>query len=228
MAQLAAAALLFLAIHLVPSTPLRAWAHRTLGEKAYMGLFSLVSLAALVWLIMSYNAVGAQVPLWVTGSGWLWTTVALMAFAFVLVVAGVTAPNPSSSPAGDALKKSEPWGGIFAITRHPVMWGTGLWGLLHLSNRPEAASALLFGTIAVLAIAGSKLQEIRKRREFGEAWAPFEAKTSFIPFVALLSGRAQLRFSRMDWVRIAIGLVIWAAVLHFHSAIFGIVPIPIG
>lgn len=228
MAQLTIASLLFLALHLLPSTPLRPWARARLGENSYRMLFSLLSLAALVWMIMSYNDAGAQVPLWVTGAVWRWTTVVLMLLAFLLVVAGATAPNPSSMTTPGALDRAEPWGGIFAITRHPVMWGIGLWGLLHLSNRPDAASAWLFGTITVLAIFGSNLQEIRKRKEGGEAWRAFEAKTSFVPFVAVFSGRAKLSFRQIGWWRIVLAIVAWAALLHFHRAIFGVLPIPIG
>jgi len=47
------ATLVFIGIHVLPSTPLRAAAVRAVGERAYQGLFSLASLAALVWMMPS-------------------------------------------------------------------------------------------------------------------------------------------------------------------------------
>ena len=48
------AAIVFLAIHLLPGTPLRALAVRAIGEGPYRGAFSLLSAAVLVWLALAY------------------------------------------------------------------------------------------------------------------------------------------------------------------------------
>ena len=56
MTSLIAAAVLFIAIHLLVSgTRLRDTLVSALGEKVYMALFSIASLALIVWLVMSYN-----------------------------------------------------------------------------------------------------------------------------------------------------------------------------
>src|SRR5687768_12527809 len=48
------AAIVFLAIHLLPGTPLRGQAVRALGEGAYRGVFSLLSAVVLFWLAVAY------------------------------------------------------------------------------------------------------------------------------------------------------------------------------
>ena len=227
MTQLIMASLIFLGLHVVPSTPLRGALIDRLGEKAYMGLFSLGSALSLAWMLWAYGAAEPAEPLWVTGELWRWVTAGLMLVAFILMVAGVATPNPLMVMGDAALDREAPWSGIFAITRHPVMWGTGLWALLHLSNKPDAVSAVLFGSLALLAIAGSKLQEIRKARELGEAWTPFAAHTSFWPFAAMLGGRARLRLSELGWWRIGLAVLLWAVLLHFHGVLFGVSPLPI-
>src|SRR4026208_1250861 len=64
MRNLVAAAVFFLAIHFgVSGTSLRARLVRAMGEKAYRGLFSLASLAGLIWLIKAYGD-APRVELW--------------------------------------------------------------------------------------------------------------------------------------------------------------------
>lgn len=227
MAQLVLASALFLGLHLLPSTPLRDAARARLGESVYLALFSIASIAGIAWMVAAYNAAGPAEPLWSTGLAWRAVTMGLMLLAFIGLVGGVATPNPSALKSADALEGAAPWRGIFAITRHPLMWAIGLWALLHLSNRPDAVSGVFFGSLALLAIAGAKLQEIRKRRQLGASWAAFEAHTSFLPFGAILSGRARLSIAEIGWWRIALGVVAWAAMLHFHGAAFGVSPLPL-
>ena len=129
--------------------------------------------------------------------------------------------------AGQTLKREAPWRGVFAVTRHPVMWATGLWALLHLINRPEPASLVFFGVLALLAIGGTWLQDRRKARELGADWARFAERTSFVPFAALAAGRAKLSLRDLGWWQPAVAVVLWAAVLHFRTALFGVPAVPI-
>ncbi len=54
MAMLALATAVFLATHYVSSTPLRSGLVALLGENGYLGLYTLVSLATLAWMIWAY------------------------------------------------------------------------------------------------------------------------------------------------------------------------------
>ena len=56
MTMLLAAAAVFLGIHvLISGTRMRDAITAAIGESAYMGLFSLASLAAIVWLVIAFN-----------------------------------------------------------------------------------------------------------------------------------------------------------------------------
>lgn len=227
MAELALAAFVFLAMHILPAISAREWVIRKIGDPVYMGLFSFASILSLAWMVSAYRGAPAGDLLWVTGAGLRWATALLMALAFVLVVAGVTTRNPSMIRGEDALKASESWGGIFAITRHPLMWGIALWAILHLANRPNITSLLFFGTLALLAIVGSKLQEKRKRHELGAAWESFENQTSFVPFAALLSGKAKLHLKELGGWRLAAAIALWAVALFVHGHILGVPALPL-
>src|SRR3546814_17359193 len=75
---------------------------------------------------------------------------------------------------------------LFAITRHPMMWGLALWALAHALVMPTPAPIILSATIAVLALVGSAGQDAKKARLMGDAWRPWAARTSFVPFARQL------------------------------------------
>lgn len=227
MAELALAALVFLAMHILPATGARERVIGRLGDPIYMGLFSLASILAMAWMVAAYKSMPAGDPVWVAGAAMRWMTALLMLLAFVLVVAGATTRNPSMFMGADALKASKPWAGIFAITRHPLMWGIALWAILHLANRPNMTSLLFFGTLALLAVGGSRLQEKRKRNELGAAWEAFENQTSFVPFAALLSGKAKLRLKELGVWRLAAATALWALMLIIHGRVLGVPALPL-
>ena len=227
MAELAFAAFIFALLHILPAIKARGWLIRKIGDPAYMGLFSLASVLGLAWMIAAYKSAPGAESLWVTGETIRWLTVILMLFVFVLVVAGVTTRNPSMVMGEDALKSSKPWSGIFAITRHPLMWGIALWAILHLINRPDMVSLLFFGTLALLAIGGSKLQESRKRKELGAAWKAFEKQTSFVPFAGVIGGSIKLQIADIGGWRIAAATALWAVMLYAHGHILGVPALPL-
>lgn len=227
MTELALAALVFLGLHILPAVKARQWVIRKIGDPAYMGLFSLASVLGLAWMISAYNAAPDAEMLWVTGLAIRWFTAALMLVAFILVVAGATTRNPSMVMSESALKASKPWAGIFAITRHPLMWGIALWAVLHLINRPDMASLLFFGALGILAVAGSRHQEQRKSEELGAAWAAFEKQTSFVPFAGIIDGRTRLSLADIGGWRIAAATALWAVMLYAHGHIIGVPALPL-
>src|ERR1044072_9715604 len=100
MNMLLAAAAVFLAIHfLVSGTRLRDRLVGTIGEGPYMGLFSLASLGAIVWLIISYNQAqinGSNPLLYDLGVGVKHLSIPVTLIAFLLAVPGLLTPNPTS------------------------------------------------------------------------------------------------------------------------------------
>jgi|GEM_PF-5151169 len=123
MTSLLLASLLFLGIHIVISgTPLRDRLVAMMGEKAYQGLFSLLSLGAIVWMSISYGRAD-YVELWPAPAIAVWLTPLLVFLAMLLAVIGLTTPNPTSAGAEEVLKKEHAASGIVAVTRHPFLWG---------------------------------------------------------------------------------------------------------
>jgi len=219
MSELALACLAFLALHVAPSTPLRPALVRAIGEKPYLGLFSLASLAGIVWMVMAYKAAPAS-ALW---PGVRHLPSAVMPFALILLVGGVMTPNPTAVGAAKLLERKEPARGILRITRHPVMWGIMLWAGAHLLARGELKAALFFGSFLLLAAAGTALMDLRKA-QLGEVWTRYAQLTSNVPFVAIAQGRNRLAWRELGVTKIVIALVLYALIFHFHPWLFGLRP----
>jgi uncharacterized membrane protein len=223
-ALLAASAVFFL-LHMLPATPLRAKFVSLAGEPVYAAIFSIASAAAIWWMVHAFNAAPYAGKLWAAPGLWLWLKASLVFFAYVLIVAGFSTPNPYA-PGGKVAQAGYAGEGIFAITRHPVMWGIAIWAIAHAISQPNLRGFAFFGGFAATALIGSWLQQRRKRAELA-GWGAFEAKTSFWPFWAVFEGRAKFSLSAIGWGRIAIAAALWALILHFHLSWFGAQPLPI-
>lgn len=224
MSSLVLAALFFAAIHLgVAGTRLRDGLVRRLGEKGYSIAFSTASVVGMVWLVNGYKA-APTVETWGALEWWKPVAIALMLPAFLLAVAGLLTPNPTAV-AGDA-RLAEPPAGIVRITRHPFLVGVGLWSAVHLVGNGDVASAVLFGTLALVSVAGTLSIDAKRRRLFGDRWTPFAAQTSILPFAALIQGRTTVDWRRLaDW-RLAVAVAAYALMLGGHSHIVGVSPFP--
>jgi uncharacterized membrane protein len=226
MALLAIAGLVFLGIHIVPATRLRREAVTRLGEGPYLGLFSLLSLISIWWWVSTFGRTAPDPVLWYYPAWWPWLKAVLLLFAFILAVGGLSSPNPSVPRGGKLLERPDVGQGIFAVTRHPMMWGLGIWGVAHLVSQPNWRGFWFFGLFAITAIGGALLQDRRKAATYGAGWQRFAAKTSFIPFLAVLQGRAKLSLGETGWWRIAVAVILWALMLHLHVRLFGVSPLP--
>src|SRR3546814_13276269 len=79
-----------------------------------------------------------------------------MPLACILLVAGLTSPNPTlvgGERFFDGAPES-PAVGILSVTRHPLLWGTGLWALSHLLANGDLRSGVIMVGIAVLTLGG--------------------------------------------------------------------------
>jgi len=226
MTQLILAVVVFVGGHvLISGTGLRTILVGRIGEKAFLGLFSVFALATLVWVAMAYR-VAPVVPAWEPPASLRWLTFVLVALAVWLVVAGVMTRNPSSAGQTDALKAPGAARGVLAVTRHPVMWGIAAWSIGHLLARGDQAALIMFGGFAVLALAGSLSQERKMLAKYGADWGAFASATSHLPFAAIAAGRAHFRPSEIGWRSPAVALVVFIAVLAAHPWLFGVSPLP--
>jgi uncharacterized membrane protein len=216
-------AVLFVVSHLGLASPLlRPWLMRRLGERVYSGLYSLLALGLVVWLAVAYGH-APQEPIW-AGEAMRWLPLVAMPFALILLVTGVSGPNPSAKGQEGLLRAAPDGRGILRVTRHPVLLATGLWALAHLLAKGDAASLVFFGAFVVVVALGIPAQERRKRAALGTEWTKFAEATSVVPFAAILAGRNRFQPGEIGWGRLAVALALYAALLAVHPWVFGARP----
>jgi uncharacterized membrane protein len=208
----------------ISSTPLRAILVEKLGERPYQALYSLVSFAAFAWLIVAYRHTETAV-LWIAPAPLKLAALPVVLFAFLLVVVGLTTPNPTAVGAAALFDRPDIARGILRITRNPFLWGASLWALAHIAVTGDLASALFFGSIAALGIVGASLLDAKKARQHGERWRRFASETSNLPFRAILDGRQELALGEIGAWRIALAVALFIIVLLAHSRLFGVSPL---
>jgi uncharacterized membrane protein len=226
MGSLLAACAFFVGIHVVISgSPLRGVVVGRIGERPYLGLFSLLSVAGMVWLVRAY-ARAEPVWLWSPPAALRWAAPLLVLVAFLFVVIGLTTPSPTAAGGEGRLGLAEPAQGVLRVTRHPFLWGVALWALTHLGLNGDAASVALFGSLLLLALIGPLLIDAKRRRAFGPAWERFASVTSNVPFAAILRGRNRWQPGEIGAWRVVIALAAWAAMLAAHPWLFGVPALP--
>lgn len=220
MTQLVLACLAFLGTHFLLSHPLRATLVARLGKQAFLGIYSLVAFVTLGWAIWAYRAVPDQPFLWEVGDGlWAVATVAMLLGSVLFMGSLLGNPAmPHPAPGGDDAPPPEARG-VFAITRHPMMWGFALWALVHALVFPQAANLVLTATIAFLALVGAWAQDRKKAQLRPAFWREWERRTSYWPFAAIAASRARLGgFRGHD---LGGGLAVWLAASWAHIPLTG-------
>lgn len=214
--SLALATIAFVGTHLALSHPLRVRVIGQVGEAGFTLLYSIIAVATLGWMVLAYNAIDVSVPLWVAPVWWWPIASAIMLVASILLV-GSFVRNPAFPHPGAAKQAARPASGVFAITRHPMNTSFILWALVHMSLWGAPRNLIVAGGILVLAVAGSIGQDRKKRSTLGPAWQGWEARTSFVPFGALLAGRARWNQAAPGWVALGGGLALWLVVTWLHA-----------
>ena len=227
-------ALGFIGLHLLVSgTRLRDRLVGLLGEPVYLGLFALSSLGALIAMVWSYNGVvdgPENVTYWAAPAGLLHSGGIILLIAFLLGVIGLLSPTPTAAGGEKLLADGAAPAakGIVRITRHPFLWGTAIWAGFHMAANGDRASQLFFGTFLIVALVGTRAIDAKRRRALGAQWDAFAAKTSNLPFAAVLSGRTGLGLGEIGLWRIAVALALWAGLFYGHFWLFSVSPVPGG
>jgi uncharacterized membrane protein len=215
-AGLALATAAFVGTHLALSHPLRTRLVQNVGEAGFTGVYSIVAAATLLWMILAWRAIGVSVPLWIAPDWWWPVASAVMLFASILLV-GSFVRNPAFPHPGAAKHAGAAPKGVFAITRHPMNWSVALWALVHLSLWLSPKIVVVTVGMLVLALAGSVGQDRKKRSVMGEPWRRYEARTSFVPFGALLTGKLPWKSAVPSWIALLGGTAFWLAVTWLHA-----------
>ena len=110
--------------------------------------------------------------------------------------------------------------GVFAVTRHPMMWSIALWGCCHILVYPVAKNIAVAGVMdgprtCRLCTAGQQETRTPARCVAGIG----ERRTSYFPFAAIAGGRA--RFGGFGMHALGGGLVVWLAATWAHIPLSG-------
>lgn len=197
MEALLIAALVLLLTHLgISGTPLRGQLVARLGEKPYLGLYTLITVTSLGYFIWLYTELPRLDYLWFPDPGLYWIPKVLMVVACILLVGGFMVKNPTSVGQESALDSPESVTaaatGVNRITRHPFQWSVILWALSHLAANGDTVSVVFFAAFVLLAGIGSLSLDVKKQAALGDAFTPFAAITSNLPFAAIVAGRNKL------------------------------------
>jgi len=218
MGEVLIAAVAFVGTHFLLSHPLRAPLVARLGERGFAGIYSLVAVGTLWWLSVAYRAAPAATPLWPVGDG-LWAIATIVMLVASVLFTGSLVRNPALPDPGGAPKPVPEARGVYAITRHPMMWAFALWGGVHILVYPDPSNVILAGAIIVLALVGAHMQDRKKAQLQPDFWPEWGRRTSYLPFVAVARGRA--RIGKLGGHAIGGGVVLWLAATWAHIPLAG-------
>ncbi len=183
-----------------------------IGEGPFLGIYSLVAAITLGWMVFAFLAAPApDLP----GSGAAgWAIASLLTLVALVLFLGSLRGNPAFPDPTHARAAPQTPRGVYAVTRHPMMWGFALWALAHLILFWSMRTLIVAGAILFLALVGARMQDRKKERLLGESWTGWEARTSYWP-----------RWNRIfaaGWRLWALALVLWLAVTWAHQPAGGI------
>ncbi len=210
---LAAAVGLFALTHFAMSGFLRARLVAALGIQTFLLVYSITALCIFAWMLVAFDRAPNTAQLWngTNPVAWLATSViTILALALLLPSFTRNPALPGNNAAG--LGTVIP-SGVYAITRHPMMWGIALWAISHIIVAPEARVLILMGGLVLVALLGSHFQDKRKIRQNNREFAPWQRRTTF-----WLNLR-NLGAMRAAWL---VALLVWVIATTAHWHFFGI------
>jgi uncharacterized membrane protein len=152
MVWLVAGLVLFFAVHVFSTLRgARLRLVQAMGEMPYKGLYSLISLAGFVLIVVGMGK-AASTPLWAPPEWGRYAAVWFMPFAFISLAASFIPGN------------------FRRITAHPMLWGVTLWSLLHLLANGDLAGLLLFGSFGLYSVHAMSSQNARGVQPANRKW----------------------------------------------------------
>lgn len=214
MHSLVFAAIAFVGFHFLLSHPLRKPLVDRIGAGPFLGVYSLIALASFAWMAVAFHAMPPEPLWWDAGdSGWAIASAAMLVGSVLFV--GSLFGNPAfPDPTGGGHEAIGAATGVYAITRHPMMWGFAIWALVHFAVFPTAANLVLTAAILILALVGAALQDAKKTALI-PAWRDWKARTSYLPFAAQIAGRAP--WSLGGGRALIGGLLLWLVATWAHQ-----------
>jgi uncharacterized membrane protein len=218
----AATWLVFVCSHfLLAEQPVRGALIRRLGERGFVVLFFAVAALTFALWVCTTAAVRLEgAPgLALAGTPWVYPLAFLAIVTGIAVAAGSFATYPSSPAALLASEVREPRG-VERVTRHPFFVGFALFGAAHAVIVPTLAQAAFFAGLAFHAALGVALQDRKLAVRLGAPYRAYQAKTSILPFAAILSGRQRLAAGDQPWLAYAVGALLALGLRQVHGHLF--------
>lgn len=216
MNQLMLACALFVATHFLLSGPLRSLLAGQMGEAGFRIAYSLVSLGQFAWIVIAFRAAPSTGPASSPSGPAMAGANAAMLVACVLL-AGSMVRNPALPSANAKRLAAQAPKGVFAITRHPMMWSFAIWAAVHFLIWPTPENRVLTAAMFILALGGAAHQDIKKARLMGASWRGWAAQTSFFPLAGQLARRARWADAWPGVAVVAIGIIMWLALMWAHG-----------
>ncbi len=210
--SLAAASIALVGTHFALSHPLRAPLVAMMGEGAFRGVYSLVAAGCMAWMYLAFKqAPSADLG----GSGTVgWIVATVLTLPALVLFLGSLKGNPALPAPGARKAAARNPAGVFAVTRHPMMWGFALWAISHIVLWWSWRTVIVALAILSLARIGARLQDRKKEALMGADWAGWEQRTSYWPRWTRLAG-----VSPLLWL---VGIAGWLGVTWVHIGAGGI------
>src|SRR5262249_26539568 len=155
----------------------------------------------------------------IAATGWLRAVlIGVVALGVVLAIAGIV-PYPSSSYALFRTTSNAEPRGLERITRHPFFVGTALIGAGHALLATHATGTVSFAGRACLSVAGAWHQDRKLVTARGASHETFLARTSTVPFLAILLGRQRLVVRELPLGALALGVAVAWGLRRIHASI---------
>ena len=211
--MIAAFALFFLS-HSIPVRPaIKQRITGLIGKRGFTLAYSALSIAVLAWIIAAAGR-APHVELWPWAPWQNMVPIVAMALAFTITALSLGRPNPLSFGGLNNERFDPAHPGLIGWIRHPLLFALLLWALAHLVPNGDLAHVILFGLFAGFALLGMKIVDRRKQRLLGaQEWQ------------RLASARREIRPTPGGLLRLALGLLAYAAFLHAHQWLFGVSPL---
>ena len=170
-----------------------------LGEKAYKGVYTLVSLLGFGLMVFGFDQVRWDSPLLWAPPVWVKHAAALLMLLSLVLLASAYTPR-------NAIK---------AKLHHPMVLSVKVWALAHLLANPRLADVVLFGAFLLWSVLNFRAARQRDRLAAASEQAG-EGSAALQPEISISA----------TWRAIGIGVVVWAFLLsRGHTWLFGVSPI---
>ena len=169
-----------------------------LGEKAYKGVYTLVSLLGFGLMVFGFDQVRWDSPLLWAPPVWVKHAAALLMLLSLVLLASAYTPR-------NAIK---------VRLHHPMVLSVKVWALAHLLANPRLADVVLFGAFLLWSVLNFRAARQRDRLAAASEQAG-EGSAALQPEISISA----------TWRAIGIGVVVWAFLLsRGHTWLFGVSP----